>query len=68
MFNWIPLGAPEQVMEDPLMVLPRAWSSAADVALNKALQISQHNESLAADAMELELLYYDLYCSDTTGD
>ncbi len=68
MFNWIPLGAPEQAMDDPLMVLPRAWSSAADVALNKALQISQHHETLAADAMELELLYYDLYCSDTTGD
>ncbi|MBG0786790.1 MAG: polysaccharide deacetylase family protein [Anaerolineaceae bacterium] len=68
MFNWIPLGAPEQAMDDPLMVLPRAWSSAADVALNNALQISQHNEGLAMDAMELELLYYDLYCSDTTGD
>lgn len=68
MFNWIPLGAPEQTMDDPLMVLPRAWSSAADVALNNALRISEHNETLAADAMELELLYYDLYCSDTTGN
>ena len=68
MYNWIPLGAPEQAMNDPLMVLPRAWSSAADVALNLALRISQHNESLAADEMEQELLYYSLYCSDSTGN
>jgi len=68
MYNWIPLGAPEQAMEDPLMVLPRAWSSAADVALNQALRISQHNEDLASDLMEQELLYYSLYCSDPTGD
>lgn len=68
MYNWIPLGAPEQAMDDPLMVLPRAWSSAADAALIRALQISQHDEALAAEAMEQELLYYSLYCSDPAGD
>ncbi len=50
------------------MVLPRAWSSAADIALNRALQISQHNEALAADMMEQELLYYSLFCNDVRGD
>lgn len=68
MYNWVPLGDAEQEVEDPLMVLPRAWSSAADIALNRALQISQHNEALAVDMMEQELLYYSLFCSDAPGD
>jgi hypothetical protein len=50
------------------MVLPRAWSSAADVALLQGIRISEHNEALAAEAMEQELLYYSLFCSDVPGD
>ena len=68
MYNWIPLGEAEEAINDPLMVLPRAWSSAADVALIRALQISEHNETLAAEAMEQELLYYSLFCSDVSGE
>lgn len=62
MFNWIPLGEPEIAMDDPLMVLPRFWSTAADVALEQALAISdeaqQHAEAVEAE----ELQYYHLYC------
>jgi len=62
MFNWIPLGEPEMAMADPLMVLPRYWSTAADVALEQALAVSfeakQHAETVEAE----ELQYYQLYC------
>lgn len=68
MYNRIPLGEPEQAMDDPLMVLPRAWSSAADVALNNALQISEAIAAQAEEVRQQEELYYDLYCSDVSGD
>jgi len=68
MYNRIPLGEPEQAMGDPLMVLPRAWSSAADVALNNALQISEAIAAQAEEVRQQEELYYDLYCSDVSGD
>jgi peptidoglycan/xylan/chitin deacetylase (PgdA/CDA1 family) len=68
MYNRIPLGEPEQAMEDPLMVLPRAWSSAADVALNQALRISEAVEAQAAELRQQEELYYDLFCTDNAGD
>ena len=68
MYNRIPLGEPEQAMEDPLMVLPRAWSSAADVALNQALRISEVAETQAAEMRQQEELYYALYCTDAPGD
>ena len=68
MYNRIPLGDPEKAMEDPLMVLPRAWSSAADVALNQALLISQAVEAQADEVQAQEELYYSLFCMDGTGD
>jgi hypothetical protein len=50
------------------MVLPRAWSSAADVALNQALRISEAVEAQAAEVRQQEELYYDLFCTDNAGD
>lgn len=62
MFNWIPLGEPEIEMNDSLMVLPRYWSTAADVALEQALAVSAEAKQ-HADAVEAEeLQYYQLYC------
>jgi peptidoglycan/xylan/chitin deacetylase (PgdA/CDA1 family) len=62
MYNWIPQGKEEMAVEDPLMVLPRFWSTTADVALDQAIRISEtamgHAESVKAD----ELLYYTTYC------
>ncbi len=68
MYNWIPLGEPERAIDDPLMVLPRAWSSAADVALNQAIQISEAAEKQAEEVMAQEQLYYSLFCQSTEGD
>lgn len=68
MFNWIPLGEPEQAVDNPLMVLPRAWSSAADVALNQVIEISESAAEQAADAREQEQRYFDLFCIAAEGD
>jgi peptidoglycan/xylan/chitin deacetylase (PgdA/CDA1 family) len=68
MYNRIPLGAPEQAVEDPLMVLPRAWSSAADVALNQALRVSEAAEAQAEEVRRQEQLYLSLYCSADAGE
>ena len=62
MYNWIPLGENERAMADPLMVLPRYWSSAADVALLNALSISEEAEQQAEAVKEQERLYYSLFC------
>ncbi|MCB2209633.1 polysaccharide deacetylase family protein [bacterium] len=68
MYNWIPLGDPEQAVDNPLMVLPRAWSSAAGYALDQALEISQAAVEQAAEVREQEQLYYDLFCASAEGD
>lgn len=67
MYNWIPLGEPERAINDPLMVLPRAWSSAADVALKRALQVSEAAVKQAEDVQDQEQLYYSLFCQSTEG-
>ncbi|HVN54180.1 MAG TPA: polysaccharide deacetylase family protein, partial [Anaerolineaceae bacterium] len=41
MYNWIPLGKPEESVNDPLMVLPRFWSPAAIPNLNSAVQVGE---------------------------
>ncbi len=38
-FNWIPQGAEEQAYEDPLLLLPRFWSSAALLNLQQTADI-----------------------------
>ena len=40
MFNWIPLGEQEIAMNDPLLLLPRYWSTTAYVNLDEAVEIS----------------------------
>ncbi len=68
MFNWIPLGQEERAINDPLMVLPRYWSTAADVALDHALSFSEGARQ-AADAVKAEeLRYISLYCQTPEGD
>ncbi len=65
MFNWIPLGEPEMVMDDPLMVLPRYWSIGAEYALDHALQIAEAAKQNAEEVKEEELLYYALFCQNS---
>jgi peptidoglycan/xylan/chitin deacetylase (PgdA/CDA1 family) len=62
MFNWVPLGEEEQVVDDPLMVLPRAWSSAANVNLDEAVKISAKAQAFAEQNFNIEAEWYGTYC------
>lgn len=68
MFNWIPLGEVEMAVDDPLMVLPRYWSSEANLALEEAVAIGEDAKEAAEEVKEEELLYYSLYCQSGEGD
>ena len=64
MYNWIPLGATEAKMDDPLMVLPRIWSNSATLYLEKAAEISIAAQAFAQQNKANEYLWYENYCSD----
>jgi len=68
MFNWIPLGQEEMAMNDPLMVLPRYWSTAADVALDHALSFGEGSRLAAETVKAEEMDYISLYCQTPEGD
>lgn len=62
MFNWVPLGEAERAINDPLMVLPRVWSSAANVNLDEALKISDQAAAFAEQNFPAEASWYHTYC------
>jgi hypothetical protein len=62
LFNWVPLGEEERVVADPLMVLPRAWSSAANVNLDEAVKISEQAAAFAEQNYPTEAAWYSTYC------
>lgn len=68
MFNWIPLGEIERAVDDPLMVMPRYWSSSAHLALQEAVAIGEAAKQAAEEVKEEELLYYSLYCQSGEGE
>lgn len=63
LFNWIPLGPQERAAGDPLMVLPRAWSTAAIASVEEGLRVSQSAQQFFAQLRPIELAYYQQYCS-----
>jgi peptidoglycan/xylan/chitin deacetylase (PgdA/CDA1 family) len=77
MFNWVPLSdakdpmrpsyAPEGPIGDPLLVLPRYWSTDADYRFKDVLAIGEAAAADAAANRDTELLYYDIMCKDTLG-
>jgi peptidoglycan/xylan/chitin deacetylase (PgdA/CDA1 family) len=77
MFNWVPLAdefdltrptyLAEGPMLDPLMVLPRYWSTNAVKQIPKVIQISEEAAAAAAQNKSQELEYYDIVCKDVTG-
>ena len=67
-FNWIPLGEQETAVGDPLMVLPRFWSTAGDNALRDALEISEAAREAALAVRSDELAYYEAYCQPVGND
>jgi hypothetical protein len=62
LFNWIPLGEEERAVNDPLMVLPRAWSSAVNVNLDEAVKISEQAAAYAEENFQAEADWYRTYC------
>jgi peptidoglycan/xylan/chitin deacetylase (PgdA/CDA1 family) len=62
LFNWVPLGEEEQAVNDPLMVLPRAWSSAASANLDEAVRIAEQAASFAEQNYPIEAEWYRTYC------
>jgi hypothetical protein len=64
MFNWIPLGEKEREVNDPLMVLPRAWSSAVNVNLDGAVKISEQAAAFAEQNFQVEANWFRTYCGE----
>jgi len=77
MFNWIPLSdtkdpmrpsyLPEGGLADPLLVLPRYWSTDADRRLDEVIAIGDSAAANAAATRDIEMLYYDIVCKETYG-
>ena len=62
MFNWVPLGEAEQAIHDPLMVLPRGWSTALGVNLDWAAQVGDKARTAAVESYADEAEYFQTYC------
>lgn len=67
MFNWIPLGPSERAANDPLLVLPRYWSTDAFIDFDKAVKIGQAAQAFAEDNKAQELGLYGQYCAGYPG-
>jgi peptidoglycan/xylan/chitin deacetylase (PgdA/CDA1 family) len=77
MYNWVPLAEaynpkrPTYIAEgpigDPLMVLPRYWSTDAIWHIERVVQIGEAAAAEARRNRSLELEYYDIVCRDVTG-
>lgn len=63
MFNWIPQGEPERRTGNPLLLLPRYWSTAAYVNLDQAVELGQQAADFAKENRRAELDWYNRYCS-----
>lgn len=62
LFDWIPLGEEEAAVDDPLMVLPRAWSPSATVNLALADQIGDEAAAFAEAHRAEEADWYAANC------
>lgn len=64
MYNWVPLGEEERAMNNPLLVLPRYWSTAAYNNLDEVVNYAQQAIEFARSHRDEELAYYTAYCQD----
>jgi len=62
LFNWIPQGEKERAIGEPLMTLPRFWSSAAVLNLEQAVQISEAAIEFAQANYASEAAWYAASC------
>lgn len=66
MFNWIPLGEPERAIQNPIMVLPRFWSTAAWVNLDQAVLLADQAKTAAETTRAQEETWLQKYCPPST--
>jgi peptidoglycan/xylan/chitin deacetylase (PgdA/CDA1 family) len=67
LFNWIPLGEEERLMNDPLMVLPRAWSNSVNYNLDEAIRVSEQAAAFAEANAQAEREWMQRYCSGNSA-
>lgn len=63
MFNWIPQGAEERAVGDPIMTLPRFWSPDLTLSLDIGMRIGKAAQAEALDKYSEEADYYRTYCA-----
>ena len=51
------------MVNDPLMVLPRAWSSAVNVNLDEAVKVSEQAAAFSEKNYPAEAAWYRTYCA-----
>lgn len=61
-FNWIPQGEEEGPYNDPLMLLPRFWSSAAVLNLQQTADIGDAAQAFAHASYSSEAAWYQANC------
>lgn len=64
LFDWIPQGDEEQPSADPLLTLPRYWSTNAYNALYDAIRVSDEVRQNAEEQKPVELAWYAANCPD----
>jgi len=64
MFNWIPQGEKERTIGEPLLTLPRYWSTSAYDSLDSALELGRAAAAFAGKQRMSELSWYSNYCGD----
>ncbi|MEX2143434.1 MAG: polysaccharide deacetylase family protein [Anaerolineales bacterium] len=61
-FNWIPQGEQEREYNDPLMLLPRYWDTAALLNLEQAAQIGDAAQAFARENYAAEAAWFSQNC------
>lgn len=61
-FNWIPQGEGERGYDDPLMLLPRFWDTAAVLNLEQTAEIGDAAQAFARDNYSAEAAWYRQNC------
>ncbi|MBN2149703.1 MAG: polysaccharide deacetylase family protein [Anaerolineales bacterium] len=68
LFNWVPLGEEERAVNDPLMVLPRAWSNSVNYNLDEGMRIAEQARRFAAASYQAEAAWYAQWCGGVLAE
>lgn len=62
LFNWIPQGEKELAYNDPLMLLPRFWDTAALLNLEQTAQLGDAAQAFARENYAVEATWFSQNC------